>query len=416
MSELIAAYSPVLKEYYTQDVIELLWYKDNPLFQMLKKDEKWGGKPYYRQPLGFSTGAGVGTNFAKARAAAQRSSNKYSEFQVLQVITHSLKYISTQLLRANVGNAASFIKDNSQIFDGAISNLSRDTAIALYRDGHGTRGKIAAAGISGATIQLTQVSDAFNFEVDQSLDLCSTLTGTAKAYGSSGNPLIVTGVDRDLGILTFGFNVTDATNGIPTAAPGDYIFIAGDVAASGLSKLLGLQGYLPDTAPAPGTLVFGCDVSVDTRLSGNRVDGTAGGSLVSVINQGVNKVGSVGGEVDAIFGSWNTYTLLLNYLESKRVIVLEPEEGEFGFKSVGVNTNRGMVPFYPDINCDDNHLYGLQMNTWKLASLGPAISMVDDDGLTWRLEQDQDLFGLRYWQAAGLVCRAPGYNFVAKLG
>jgi hypothetical protein len=59
------------------------------------------------------------------------------------------------------------------------------------------------------------------------LEVSATETGASRAYGSSTNGLIVTGVNRTTGVLTFGFNVTDATNGIPAAAA-DYIFVRGD--------------------------------------------------------------------------------------------------------------------------------------------------------------------------------------------
>lgn len=414
MTDTITTFTQALKEYYSPDMVENLIIKEQPFFAKVKKDNNFTGVDHYRVPLIWAPSAGVGSNFTKAMANALATSNAVNEFQVKRVRTYSFGYIDAELILAADGKASAFVDAAKLTVDNIIVNLSRDIGISMYRDGWGSRGKIkAASSVSGTTITLSNASDAFNFEVGQRLDVSSAAGVAARAHGSSSNALIVTGVDRDLGTLTFGYAVNDVANGIPAIAAGDLIGLEGDFSTAKL-KLTGLSGWLPDTAPSTGDSFFGLDRSPDTRLSGLRLDASSGLTLIEALNKAVTKVAQVGGKADTALVSFPTYANLINALEGKFKYT-EHGNGEIGFTGIEVLTSRGAVDVLPDVNCPDDHMFVLQLNTWKLCSLKEDIHRISEDGLEMIRSSSADAFEIRYRFSGGLACTAPGLNCSVKL-
>ena len=88
---------------------------------------------------------------------------------------------------------------------------------------------------------------------------------TASALRASGASITITGVDRDLGVLTFASTaaITGLTNADSIFANGDY------TAANDKLKCSGLLDWIPSTTPS-ATTFFGVDRSTDpTRLAGS---------------------------------------------------------------------------------------------------------------------------------------------------
>jgi hypothetical protein len=416
MSDTITTFTQALKEYYSPDMVENLIIKDQPFYAKVKKDNNFVGKDYYRVPMVWAPSAGVSSNFTKGMANALATSNQVNEFQVKRVKTYSFGYIDAELILAADGKASAFVDAAKLTVDNIIVNLSRDIGICMYRDGWGTRGQIkTGSAVTGKTITLSRASDAFNFEVGQRLDVTAAIgsAAAARAHGTSTNALIVTGVDRDAGILTFAYNVNDATNGIPAIAADDYICLEGDISTSKV-KLTGLAGWLPDTMPSSGDSFYGLDRSVDTRLAGLRLDASGGLTLIEALNKAVVKVAQVGGKADTALVSFPTYANIINALEGK-FRYTEHGEGDIGFTGIEVLTSRGKVDVLPDVNCPDDHMYVLQLNTWKLCSLKEDLHRISEDGLEMLRSSSADAFEIRYRFSGGLACTAPGFNCAVLL-
>src|SRR5690606_7731904 len=224
--------------------------------------------------------------------------------------------IDNETLKATEGDANAFLEAATIEIDGAINSLTRSLAIAQYRAGYGEIGQIlTGSSVSGTTLTLSNPDDITNFEVGMELDTSATLTGASKAYGSSGNGLIVTGVNRVAGVLTFGAAVDDATDGIPTIAAGDYIFVRGDHSSSNLVKIAGLEAWIPASAPSSSPF-FGVDRSVDTRLGGQRHDGSTD-PIEEALITGDSMVGREGGRIDHYFMNFKKFSELEKSLGSK---------------------------------------------------------------------------------------------------
>ena len=82
----------------------------------------------------------------------------------------------------------------------------------------------------------------------------------------------------------------------------------------------------------------------------------------------------------------------------------------FGFSSISIATPTGMVDVYADHNCPINVGYLLQLDTWKLKSLGPAPRLLDFDGLKGIRQSNEDGVEYRWGYYGNLLCTAPGYN------
>lgn len=400
----LTEFDAALKQHYTTDRVENMVYKDNPLMALISKYKEFGGRNL-PIPLIYGNPQGRSASFTRAQTRGALTSSKLTDFVLTRVKNYSIATIDNETIEASKGDANAFLQAATVEIDGAINSLTRDLAIDMYRSGYGEKGQIGS--ISNATITLLQPEDVTNFEVGQELDLSATLTGAVKAYGSSGNGLIITAIDRSSGVLTFGFNVTDATNGIPTAAQNDYIFVRGDHTASTRTKIVGLEGWLPATAPSSGDSFFTVDRSVDvTRLAGLRLN-AAGAPIEEALIDGASLVGREGRKLDHYFMSFDKYAELEKALGSKVQYVDLKVAAEVAFRGIVINGPKGPIKVIPDQNCPANRVFGLELNLWKLYSLGEAVRVIDTDGLQMLRQASADGVECRYGSYSQLGCRGP---------
>lgn len=88
---------------------------------------------------------------------------------------------------------------------------------------------------------------------------------------------------------------------------------------------------------------------------------------------------------------------------------------EIGFRGILINGPRGPIKVIPDQNCPFGTAFMLQMDVWKLYSLGKAPKILDTDGLKMLRDSAADSVEVRVGYYAQLGCRAPGWNANVKL-
>lgn len=411
----LTTFNSMLKEHYTDDYIQNLVYKKNPLFALMKKMEDFGGRNL-RVPLIYGNPQGRSATFSQAQARSVLTSSRVTDFILTRVRDYSIATIDNETIEASKGNENAFMEALTTEIDGAINTLTRSLAIGMYGTGYGDVGQIGS--ISGATITLAVPETVTNFEVGQMLDDSATQGASVlRAYGTSGNGLIITGVNRSTGVLTFGFNVTDATNGIPTAVAGDYLFVTGDrqnSATPSALKVGGLEGWLPAATPG-STSWFGVDRTVDpTRLAGQRFDGTAL-PIEEALIEGASLVAREGGQLDHYFMNFKQWSNLEKALGSKVQYVDLQATPTVGFRAMQIAGPGGFINVVPDQNCPTNRSYGLQLDCWKLNSLGKAVRVIDTDGLQMLRQTTADGVEVRYGFYGNIGCSAPGYNINVQL-
>lgn len=410
----LTSFDAALKEYYTDQAVEDMVYRKNPFFALIPKREDFYGRNL-PVPIIYGNPQGRSADFTRAQTRSLPESSKLKEFLITRVSDYGIATIDNQTMEASKSDAGAFLKAATVEIDGIIKSLTRSAAIAQYRSGFGDIGVVGS--FSTTTITLATTEDITNFEVGQELVLSLSVGSNGlKANGSSGNGLFVTAVDRTNGILTFGFNVNDATNGVPTIANSDVIFVRGDRQDSATpvrQKIAGLDGWLPTTNPT-STTFFNVDRSVDpTRLGGIRYDATLLPIEEGLIELAV-RIAREGGSPDHCLMNFSKYSSLEKALGSK-VNYVDLKVGEIAFRGIRVNGPNGEIRIVPDQNCPLGRMYMLQLDTWCHASLGKAVRVLNMDGNMWLRQTSADGVEIRQGYYANMYCEAPGFNGVGLI-
>lgn len=412
----LTSFDAALKEYYTDQAVENMVYRKNPALALIPKREDFYGR---NMPIPIIHGnpQGRSADFTRAQTRSTSESSRIKEFLLTRVQDYGIATIDNETMEASKNDKGAFMSAATTEIDGIINSVTRSLATAMYRGGYGNIGVIATGGISTTFITLSNIEDITNFEVGMELVVsASEAANTLRALGSSSNGLIVTAVNRVTGVLTFGFNVTDATNGIPTAAAGDVIFVRGDrqdSATPAREKVAGFDAWCPSATPS-STSFFGVDRTADpTRLAGIRYDASA-----LPIEEGMIELATLvareGGTPDHCFMNFSKYAALEKALGAK-VQYADLAVGEIMFRGIRVNGPAGEIKVVPDQNCPINRMYMLQLDTWVLASLGKMVRVIDTDGNKMLRQASSDGVEVRYGYYANIGCRAPGWNGVGLL-
>jgi len=410
MSLDLTSFDSALKEHYTDMAVENMVYKDNPALALLPKYESFGGKSA-PVPLIYGNPQGRSATFSQAQSRGAVTSSKLEDFVIRRVKDYSIATIDNETLEASKGDANAFMEAATTEIDGAINSLTRSLAIASYREGFGVIGAVGNASFATAVMTLGQSSDVTNFEVGQVLVFSQSAGG--HVLRDSGDSLEVVAVDRSAGTVTLSANLSD----IASIAQGDSVFIKGDrenSATPARLKVSGFSAWIPETSPT-SALFFNVDRTKDvTRLAGIRHDGSAQPIEEALIDL-ASKIAREGGRPDHCFMDYSKYAELEKSLGSKVQYIDLKVTADIGFRGIMINGPRGPIKVIPDQNCPSNLAYMLQLDTWKLMSLGKAVRVIDTDGLQMLRQASADGVEVRYGFYGNLACKAPGYNGVVSL-
>lgn len=402
------------KTLYPSDAIKNLVYKRNPFFALVAKDETFYGASS-TEPLIFGLPQNRSAAFSGANTISTTSLMK--AFLLTRVQNYSMAAISNEAMLASESDKGAFLKVAKLEIDNALLSLTRSIATQLYRSGTGTIAQIAAsATVNSASVYvaLANPEDIVNLEVGMQIVVSGSDGGAARA--TSG--CFVVNIDRQAGSFLCGATAGGAaaalTSLITSPTASDYIYAAaGDVNA----VISGLKAWLPGTA-VTATTFFGVNRSLDkTRMAGIDYDGSAS-SIEEALIDGAGLIAREGGNPDHAFVAYKDFRNLVKALGSK-VMYLQTEVKEddvkVGFSSLQIHGPNGPINVIPDQNCPAGYAFMLQLDTWKLKSLGEAVRLFDGDGLTMIRDPNGDNLLIRCFSYAQLSCRAPGYNGVITL-
>lgn len=412
MSDSLTTYDGLLKNVFTPKEVLNLVYQNNQFLKMVPKYEKFLGDAY-KVPIMYGDAQSWSPNFTVAQNASQANAQLVTAFLLnTRAAQYAVGNWTRQTMLASAGDAGAFLEVVQVNIEMNLRSLGNALATQLYRSGFGDQGQISSIGYvaSATTIQLANVEDVVNFAINQVLDVSATQNGTSRARGTSGNGLIVTARDVNQGLLTFAYAINDSTNGIPGISAGDFLFP--NSSHSGATQIvpLGIEAYVGASAPATSATLWGAPVGTDSRLNGLRMNATDGRSLEEALIQAASLVSREDGELSHFFCSHDTYSRIQTTMQSRLRHADVDVEDFAGFSGAMLRTNHGEVMIVPDRACPSNRIYGLDLKTWELASLGPLIDRVEDDGLPFIRQTNADNFEARWASYAQLVCRAPGRN------
>jgi hypothetical protein len=405
----LTSLNPVLKELYDDQKVLNEVYKTNPTLAMMPKMTDAGGK-YYPQPVQIGVSQGRSSTFSTAQT--NQTSSTFREYLVTLASDYSLATLDNKTLLSARTDRQAFVNAAKVQVDGAIRSIKNSLGSALFRSGTGSIGQISS--ISTGVITLASALDVVQFEIGMVIQANATDGGTPRAALG-----YVISVDRSAGTVTVSASLGGAAGSPASWAASDYLLVQGDNNA----KIVGLAGWLPFTAPSAGDSFFGVDRSIDTvRLAGNRKD-ASNQSIEEGLQDFLTQIAINDGAPDYFITNPNSYVALQKALGSKAQIVeLAAEMGKdyravVGFKALEIQMSGMTVKVLQDRNCPAQLGYALQMDTWKMISLGdaPQILTYGAEGLEVLRVSNADAAELRVGYYANVVCNAPAYNGVIKL-
>ncbi len=401
----MASFAAALKQHYTDDRVQNLVYQNNPLLAIVPKMESFGGKNL-PIPIQYGVPGSRSASFLNAVNQKGTASSAFKDFVLTRVQDYCLASIDNETMEASIGNPNAFMEAAANEIDSALLSCTRSLATALFRDGTGVIGTIAAAPAPTATtFRLVNPEDIVNFEVGMTLT-----TSTAADATTVVETVVILSVDRDDGDVVTTAAAAPMVAGHLLACQGD---LPPALGAAGV-KVSGLSAWVPDAAPGAAAF-FGVDRTADTsRLGGVRFDAGAIASKIEALTKASARLAREGGRPTHVFMNHIDYGLLLQELNLKvsYAEVEAYERGDISFSSCRVHTPSGTVLVTPDHNCPTGKAYMLQMDTWKLYSLGSAPKILQSDGMRMLRETNADAVEVRVGYYAQLGCRAPGHNCV----
>lgn len=396
----ISAADGILKEYYTNQRVTEMMYKDMPLYAMLEKVKTMGRN--HPLPMRVTTPQGRSATFSNAQS--NKTSSVYREFLLTRKTDYAVASITTETILASKSDAGAFLRAATNEIDGALMSLKRSLGWAIYGDGSGSLGSISAYVLDGTysvgKLTLTNVEDIVKFEIGQTLEARSG--ATARLFATGVSTAMVTKVDRDNGLVYL--DNTTVTGG--TIVANDTVNVVGDYNA----KLSGLKAWIPDAAPS-ATSFFGVDRSIDaTRLGGIRVS-SSGKPIDEAFIDAARRAGREGASPDHGFVGFSRYAALEKTLSS-RVIYKDVEVAGVGFRGIEVSGPAGSITILPDRDCPEDHGYLLQMDSLAFYSLEEPVMLIDLDGNRMLRESSADAFEVRCASYSQMGSTFPGANTV----
>lgn len=396
----VTAAAAILKEYYTNQRVTQLTYKDAPLYALLSKKKDFFGDSY-PLPMRVTNPQGASNTFSNAQA--QKTASNYKKFSLTRVKDYSLASIATEAMLASENNAGAFLQLATAEIDGAFDTMARRTGWALYGDGSGAIGSIVAepSVASTTTVTFNNVEDIVKIEVGQTIQFRSG--ATVRTFDGTITSGLVSAVNRDTGAFT----IDVAYTGSGDIAANDTCNVVGDYNA----KVSGLAAWIPSTAPS-NTPFFGVDRSIDsTRLGGVRIS-SSGKPIEEALIDGARRIGREGlGNPKHVFCGFSKYAALDKSLGSK-VRYNDVTVAGISFKGIEVSGPKGTMTVIPDRDCPENRMYLLDMSTWAYHSLKEPIMLLDQDGNKMLREASADSMEVRVGSYSQLGCVSPGANGV----
>jgi hypothetical protein len=367
-----------LKEYYDRAKVEDLTFASRPLLAYLSKKKGLKGR---RTPIPakYANPRAVSSQIATSLTAASNAYSRGVDWLMTRVKLYNAVTIDRETALASDSKDGAFLSALTEAIDGAIAGTSDRLAQALYRSGWGEIGTVAASGISGSTITLANVSDAYGVEVGDVHCFSSSLNA-AVLRGSATKTLTVTKVNRSTGVITYSAGVAATiSGGGGSVADGDYIFTNGDredSATPTARMVAGFEGWAPSSAPG-ATAWFGVDRTVDDRLTGITYNGASDDPQDAILQAAV-RMGANGRTPTHAFMSFGNFAKLVqNVAVAQRFV--DNVTANVQFSGVTILGPKGPIKAVPDQFCPPNRLWVLDKDGPELLYLGDSLVHVVED-------------------------------------
>lgn len=392
----------MLKEYMDAQKVQIMTYAKHPFLAIVPKDEEVQGK-YYPVPTQYEVNQGRSATFANAQG--NQTAPSYAEFLVTYKTDYDVATVANQLLEASMGDKGSFMRLGTNMVESALRGCTISVGSSLFRAGTGTIGTISS--ISTGVITLTNPADVSQFGVGQTLQANATDGGTPRA---ALGYVIARSVRN--GTVTVASSAQGGAAATPTSWTGsDSLLVQGDNNA----KLSGLAAWLPLTDPASSDNFYGVNRYPDYRLFGVSYDGS-GQPIEEALIDHTMLLEREGASVDYFITNFGSKASIVKALGTRREYEQLSGPAGIGFQALLIDGVGGPVRVLADRNCQVQAGYMLQLDTWKLVSIGPCPKILRyEDRLEMLRVYNADSAECRVAAYPNLVCFAPGWNGQTKL-
>lgn len=326
-------------------------------------------------PTFFSGGVGSGSlptaNPASASKATLTSKKVYA---VTEVDRESVK--------ASSSDEGAFVNGLKWNVQKTVEAFNRNASRILFADGTGKLGQFSgnAAGSAVAPVlTITAASWVEGYWEENDYVNINTLSSVFN----------VTAVDPSAKTVTLArISGSDDLTAIGAGTHSVYMQNSKD------ADPLGLKGVCDATS---GTL-YG--VTVGRRWQATQIAAGGAGVGSDILNELILKVQYKCGKTPKkLVTSYTQYRKILNFLEDKKVYMVDPRaselKGKVSFKGVEYISDSGPIGIFADKMCDDDRIYAVN-DDFIEAHHRPDFGWFDDDGTVFLRLSSTDAYGARY--------------------
>lgn len=419
-----SVYDPMLKEYYTDEMVRELAYADNVLLGLFQKVRAEGSEIV--QPISYGKPGNASADLATAQTNS--TNGAWKGFHLTTVAQYKPARVETRVLIKSLTDRGAFAKA-FEVFDNSERSLAEKINRHGYRTTSGSIGKFDGVNtVVAATVgYLTDKADVWNFEEGDVIALAAAASETGGAVRAG--TVTVSATDPEAGTVTFSGNITA---GVGAAVNTDYCYHAGDydVCAAGL------ESWIPTgstRATKLSTSFYGVTRSASPeRLGGVYIDasGASYGDLNEIVTMLTSKVVARGSKPNVIMMHTDRFAQLQLLWLSKHItydnIAVNVTENvgdrlvRFGTAYPGMRANVGgqIVTVIADRHCPTNKLYVLMTKTWRWWYEGSSLPCLPNKEVGATILQplsSSDAYEGRFAGYYNLGCSAPGWNGAALL-
>lgn len=410
-----------LKELYTNsdDYMKDLVFKKNPMYALMPKDESPSGFAGKYIPVPLVYGAPQGRSHTFANAQDSQTAPALGSFFVYRVSDYQVVSITNELLEATAHDAAAFVDEAKLNMDTGFRNFANNAAKELFGSGTGSRGVIGSITLSGAntsvSITLLDPNDAVNFDYGMTLVASATDGGTP-----STDFIQLNGVNFITGVLSGVSSVSPSNTLSGNWAANSFLVVQGDSPVlsttagtnNGFLAISGLQAWIP-TSVASNDNFWGVNRSASPQRLAGLYQDFSNESIEEALIDMANLISKLGGEPNMCFMNFTSFSSLLKSMGAKvQNVQIKHDEVDISFSGITLMAAYGPITVIPDRSCPSQTAFMLQMDTWKIRSLGkvPHVLTYGLEGLEGIRVGTADALEIRIGAYYNLICSAPGWN------
>lgn len=377
----LTTFDALIKERYEDSsIVEQLIYPENVLLGMLRKngDTDMVGD-VMPVPIMYGNPQGVGGSFTTAQT--NNSATKNAKFNIEAGDYFGTVRIGEKVLMATRTNQGAFLENKRVEIDGLWETAGENLSMYTWGNGGNALGRIGS--LNSTTITLENTADIANFEIDMYVVASDADgSGTSDALRDTADQTIITGVNRNTGVLTL------TTGDISGMTAGDYLFRESDFFGdTGTVIIKGVQCFVAATdAPAALWGISAATRATDPqRFAGCRVPSSelAGKTYEERIKTLISRMkGRYKAKMPtAGFMHPEDFDVLQTLMAARGQRDLNKNDTQFGYASISIAVAGGNLPIYCDRHCPKGTFFAFRMEDFWISSMGELLYPQSGDSL-----------------------------------